>query len=542
VDTPVRFSTLKIMYKYASLLLAFAVGTPVWAQSPSPKTEPKAVQVKLVRVVEGEANSIELMEEVGAPQRLQRLLAVDANLTHDDRGYLGIYLGGDNGQVSVGSVSEGSGAEKAGLQAGDLILRINKQDVTSTDQLIKALGEYKSGESVAIQAKRGAEQILFMVQLGERPEVTQGLEIITTAPEGGVELHVLKGMGYGGDAEEPGHEPGTEKKGEHRIELIDGRELGLDAIEGLEISDERMKALMELLKAMEGHDGAPKELGLHTWLTSPEVEFELDYHVQVESESEENESSPRFEWIVGDREFGGEVDVQLHWSKEAPQCDVDKGSCCEKDANSCCDKEASSCCDDAKSQCDGNSECDRDRDSHGDRFDPSMRNHLRTMMGGRRGDFMRRMMEGHGMQEMHRMQEIHGEHGRSGMDQEPMIEALREMTREMRSMRKEMKQLRQQVAKMSKAKSKAKSKSKSKSKAKSKSKSKAKSKSKSKAKAKSKSKSKSKKATKGKRERHSKSEHAGIESFTFEKPQVVSKKVIVFEAENGERTVKIIED
>ncbi|MFT5199021.1 MAG: hypothetical protein ACI87O_001682 [Planctomycetota bacterium] len=524
MDTPVRFSTLKIMYKYASLLLAFAMATPVWAQSPSPKTEPKAVQVKLVRVVEGEATSIELMEEVGAPQRLQRLLAVDANLTHDDRGYLGIYLGGDNGQVRVGSVSEGSGAEKAGLQAGDLILRINKQDVTSTDQLIKALGEYKSGESVAIQAKRGAEQILFMVQLGERPEVTQGLEIITTAPEGGVELHVLKGMGYSGDAEEPGHEPGTEKKGEHRIELIDGRELGLDAIEGLEISDERMKALMELLKAMEGHDGAPKELGLHTWLTSPEVEVELDYHVQVESESEENESSPRFEWIVGDREFGGEVDVQLHWSKEAPQCDVDKGSCCEKDANSCCDKEASSCCDDAKSQCDGNSECDRDRDRHGDRFDPSMRNHLRTMMGGRRGDFMkrmhRRMMEGHGMQEMHRMQEIHGEHGRSGIDQEPMIEALREMTHEMRSMRKEMKQLRQQVAKMSKAKAKAKSK----------------------GEGKGKGKSKSKKATKGKRERHSKSEHAGIDSFTFEKPQVVSKKVIVFEAENGERTVKIIED
>lgn len=58
--------------------------------------------------------------------------------------------------VYVKSVVSGSAAERAGIQAGDVIVKMEGSSVSSADELIDALGYYKAGETVKLVVKTRA--------------------------------------------------------------------------------------------------------------------------------------------------------------------------------------------------------------------------------------------------------------------------------------------------------------------------------------------------------------------------------------------------
>lgn len=81
---------------------------------------------------------------------------------------LGVALNEKDGGLMVGSVTEGSGAEKAGLKKGDQLVEIDGSGVEDSDGLIKYLRGKLSGDSVAIKVKRGEEHLDFTVELMAR--------------------------------------------------------------------------------------------------------------------------------------------------------------------------------------------------------------------------------------------------------------------------------------------------------------------------------------------------------------------------------------
>lgn len=70
--------------------------------------------------------------------------------------------------VYVNSVDEGSGAEAAGMKAGDRIVSIGTQLVESTDDVTNALKSYNVGDVVEVQVDRDRELITLQVTLGEK--------------------------------------------------------------------------------------------------------------------------------------------------------------------------------------------------------------------------------------------------------------------------------------------------------------------------------------------------------------------------------------
>ncbi len=65
----------------------------------------------------------------------------------------------------LGGVREGSPAAKAGLQAGDIIVKFGKVDVKNIYDFTYALGEYKPGDVVDVVLKRGKETVNTKVVL-----------------------------------------------------------------------------------------------------------------------------------------------------------------------------------------------------------------------------------------------------------------------------------------------------------------------------------------------------------------------------------------
>ena len=68
----------------------------------------------------------------------------------------------------LAGVREGSPAAKAGLQAGDIIVKFGKVDIKSLYDFTYALGEYRPGDEVDVVLKRGKETITAKVKLDKR--------------------------------------------------------------------------------------------------------------------------------------------------------------------------------------------------------------------------------------------------------------------------------------------------------------------------------------------------------------------------------------
>lgn len=79
--------------------------------------------------------------------------------------------------VAIEKVIEGSPAEKAGLAAGDVILRFNGEEVTSSRKLTRLVGEVAPDHNVRLTISRGGSEREVMVTIAKRPspKFEQGL-------------------------------------------------------------------------------------------------------------------------------------------------------------------------------------------------------------------------------------------------------------------------------------------------------------------------------------------------------------------------------
>ena len=70
----------------------------------------------------------------------------------------------DEPGLKVDGVTEGRPAQKAGLQAGDLIVQMGDYEINDIQSYMEALGKFEKGQKVEVKVKRGAELLTFVVE------------------------------------------------------------------------------------------------------------------------------------------------------------------------------------------------------------------------------------------------------------------------------------------------------------------------------------------------------------------------------------------
>lgn len=95
--------------------------------------------------------------------------------------YLGIVVENvpDNAQqygikagASIVSVAQGGAADRAGLRAGDIIIKAGPHNVNSHTALTAAISDYRAGETIELLVVRNQEEISFSVVLDEKNNET----------------------------------------------------------------------------------------------------------------------------------------------------------------------------------------------------------------------------------------------------------------------------------------------------------------------------------------------------------------------------------
>jgi putative serine protease PepD len=97
--------------------------------------------------------------------------------------YLGIEASGEEANteslstqnatgITVGPVTTGGPAAKAGVQKGDVIKRIGSTTITSFDELVSVLARDNPGQTVSLTVDRSGQTKQISVTLGNRPKAT----------------------------------------------------------------------------------------------------------------------------------------------------------------------------------------------------------------------------------------------------------------------------------------------------------------------------------------------------------------------------------
>jgi S1-C subfamily serine protease len=85
--------------------------------------------------------------------------------------YLGVATSASTSTTGalVGSVSSGSPAAQAGIQAGDVITAVDGTTVTGSGDLISAIASHAPGDTVRLAVRHGSATRTVTVTLGTQP-------------------------------------------------------------------------------------------------------------------------------------------------------------------------------------------------------------------------------------------------------------------------------------------------------------------------------------------------------------------------------------
>lgn len=89
---------------------------------------------------------------------------------NSNRPLLGVVTEKADEGVVINDVTEGSGAEKAGLKEGDIITGINNIAITSPQQLAETIGKSKPGDEVDVEYLRDGKKKKVKATLGKNKE------------------------------------------------------------------------------------------------------------------------------------------------------------------------------------------------------------------------------------------------------------------------------------------------------------------------------------------------------------------------------------
>jgi putative serine protease PepD len=99
-------------------------------------------------------------------ERIANELIADGHASHP---YLGVSLADADGGARITQVESGSPADRAGLEAGDLITAIDGRSVSTADDVVQRLAAMSTGDSVTLSVTRNGSPTTIHATLGTAP-------------------------------------------------------------------------------------------------------------------------------------------------------------------------------------------------------------------------------------------------------------------------------------------------------------------------------------------------------------------------------------
>jgi putative serine protease PepD len=90
-----------------------------------------------------------------------------------EHAYLGVRLQETGDGVRLSAAIDGDPGERAGLEAGDLVLEADGKAVESASDIQRAVDAHKPGEKLELKIDRGGDARTVTVTLGTRPPAAQ---------------------------------------------------------------------------------------------------------------------------------------------------------------------------------------------------------------------------------------------------------------------------------------------------------------------------------------------------------------------------------
>jgi putative serine protease PepD len=88
-----------------------------------------------------------------------------------EHAYLGLSTSpASGGGAQVAEATPGGPAARAGIQAGDVVIEVDGEQVQDPDDVAQAISDDKPGDEVEVKVQRGGSEETIEVTLGERPE------------------------------------------------------------------------------------------------------------------------------------------------------------------------------------------------------------------------------------------------------------------------------------------------------------------------------------------------------------------------------------
>ena len=119
-------------------------------------------KMKSVDVAIGEGDKkmiwIEKNVEAGSPKGKRKHIKMHDAMPPQPKVKLGVMISDDNNGVNVDEVFKGSSADKAGLEKGDVILKLNEKYIFSEEALFETLAGFKEGEKISVTVIRGNKE------------------------------------------------------------------------------------------------------------------------------------------------------------------------------------------------------------------------------------------------------------------------------------------------------------------------------------------------------------------------------------------------
>lgn len=104
------------------------------------------------------------------------VVSVGARKIAAPSGALGVQLDQSEDVARIDRVMPDSAAERAGVQNGDTILKVNGKDIKGRQNLIETVRAYMPGERIEIVIKRGEKEMTLTVTLGNLAQLFHGNE------------------------------------------------------------------------------------------------------------------------------------------------------------------------------------------------------------------------------------------------------------------------------------------------------------------------------------------------------------------------------
>jgi len=146
------------------------------------------ISVKKKRIIISDGNKIIMNGEMNG--FAEGLPFFDNEEKVEKRAFLGVATDTDEKGAKITNVSEKSAAEKADLQEGDVIIKINDTKIEGAQSLISTISALNPKEEVTISFIRGKKTKTTKAILGERSEANQR-NIYFSTPEGNINTLIL---------------------------------------------------------------------------------------------------------------------------------------------------------------------------------------------------------------------------------------------------------------------------------------------------------------------------------------------------------------